>query len=48
MDILTQVALKLSNWPKERVIGSGTLLDSSRFRYLVGGKLGSIHAAFMA
>lgn len=35
VDILTQVALKLSGWPKQRVIGSGTLLDSSRFRYLV-------------
>ncbi|HEY8346664.1 MAG TPA: L-lactate dehydrogenase [Symbiobacteriaceae bacterium] len=39
VDILTQVALKLSGWPKERVIGSGTLLDSARFRYLVGEKL---------
>lgn len=47
VDILTQVALKISQWPKNRVIGSGTLLDSSRFRYLVGEKLGidprSIH-----
>ncbi|WP_027414754.1 L-lactate dehydrogenase [Aneurinibacillus terranovensis] len=40
VDILTQVALKLSGFPKERVIGSGTLLDSSRFRYLVAEKLG--------
>ncbi|WP_139492748.1 L-lactate dehydrogenase [Brevibacillus dissolubilis] len=40
VDILTQVALKLSGWPKNRVIGSGTLLDSSRFRYLVAEKLG--------
>ncbi len=40
VDILTQVALKLSGWPKNRVIGSGTLLDSSRFRYLVAQKLG--------
>jgi L-lactate dehydrogenase len=39
VDILTQVALKLSGWPKNRVIGSGTLLDSSRFRYLVAEKL---------
>jgi L-lactate dehydrogenase len=35
VDILTQVALKTSGWPKNRVIGSGTLLDCSRFRYLV-------------
>lgn len=40
VDILTQVALKLSGWPKERVIGSGTLLDSARFRYLIGERLG--------
>lgn len=39
VDILTQVALKLSGWPKQRVIGSGTLLDSSRFRYLVAEKM---------
>src|SRR5258706_13685932 len=35
VDILTQVALKRSGWPKSRVIGSGTVLDSSRFRYLL-------------
>ncbi len=40
VDILTQVALKLSGWDKSRVIGSGTLLDSSRFRYLIAEKLG--------
>lgn len=40
VDILTQVALRLSGFPKERVIGSGTLLDSSRFRYLIAEKLG--------
>ncbi len=39
VDILTQIALKVSGWPKNRVIGSGTLLDSSRFRYLVADKL---------
>lgn len=40
VDILTKVALKLSGWPKHRVIGSGTLLDSARFRYLIGERLG--------
>lgn len=40
VDLLTQVALKLSGWPSNRVIGSGTLLDSSRFRYLVAQRLG--------
>ena len=31
-DIMTEVARKLSGFPKERVIGSGTVLDTSRFR----------------
>jgi len=35
VDILTYVALKRSGWEKGRVIGSGTVLDSSRFRYLL-------------
>ncbi|MNW24048.1 L-lactate dehydrogenase P [compost metagenome] len=48
VDILSYVSWKLSGWPKERVIGSGTLLDSARFRYLIGLNKGidprSIHA----
>lgn len=40
VDILTQVALRLSGRPKARVIGSGTVLDSNRFRFLVGEALG--------
>lgn len=47
-DIMTEVALKLSGFPRERVIGSGTILDTSRFRTLLGYHLGvspkSIHA----
>lgn len=47
-DIMTEVALKLSGFPRERVIGSGTVLDTSRFRTLLGYHLGvspkSIHA----
>lgn len=35
VDILTYVTYKLSGFPPERVIGSGTVLDSSRFRYLL-------------
>ncbi len=35
MDILTYAALKLSGFPSGRVMGSGTVLDSSRFRYLI-------------
>ncbi|WP_125152017.1 L-lactate dehydrogenase [Clostridium rectalis] len=35
VDILTYITYKLSGFPKERVIGSGTVLDTSRFRYLL-------------
>lgn len=38
-DILTYVAWKLSGLPKHRVIGSGTNLDSSRFRFLLAQRL---------
>lgn len=40
VDILTYVTLKLSSFPAERVIGSGTVLDTARLKYLVGQKLG--------
>ncbi|PSL41814.1 malate dehydrogenase (NAD) /L-lactate dehydrogenase [Planomicrobium soli] len=36
VDILTYVTWKESGLPAERVIGSGTTLDSARFRYLLG------------
>lgn len=39
-DILTYVAWKLSGLPKHKVFGSGTNLDSSRFRFLLSQKLG--------
>ena len=35
VDVITQVAIKISGFEWNRVIGSGTVLDSSRFRYLV-------------
>jgi L-lactate dehydrogenase len=35
VDALTYAALKLSGLPTERVIGSGTVLDTARFRYLL-------------
>ncbi|MNW54852.1 L-lactate dehydrogenase [compost metagenome] len=48
VDILSYVSLKKSGFPSNRVIGSGTLLDSARFRYLIGQNKGinprSIHA----
>lgn len=36
VDVLTHVALRASGFPRQRVIGSGTVLDSARFRYLLG------------
>lgn len=39
VDILTYVTWKISGLPKHRVIGSGTNLDSARFRYLLSEKL---------
>ncbi|UOQ48241.1 L-lactate dehydrogenase [Gracilibacillus caseinilyticus] len=36
VDILTQITREISGLPKERVIGSGTILDTARFRYLLG------------
>lgn len=48
VDVMTEVALKLSGFSKERVIGSGTVLDTARFRTLLGQKLKistkSVHA----
>lgn len=39
VDILTYVSLRLSGFPASRVIGSGTVLDTARLKYLVGEKL---------
>ena len=48
VDILTQVALKLSGVPEHRVIGSGTVLDTARLKYQLGEQLmvdsRSVHA----
>ncbi len=35
-DILAYITYKISGFPKERVIGSGTVLDTSRLRYIIG------------
>ena len=39
VDILTHVALKESGLPKNRVFGSGTVLDTARFKYLLSERL---------
>lgn len=48
VDVLTYVALKRSGWDNSRVIGSGTVLDSSRFRHLLSKHCGvdvhNVHA----
>lgn len=48
VDILTYVTLKLSGLPENRVIGSGTVLDTARFKYILGEHLGvdprNVHA----
>lgn len=48
VDILTLGTLRLSGFPPARVIGSGTLLDSARLRFLLGRHFGvearSVHA----
>lgn len=36
VDIMTRVVFELSGFPSERVIGSGTTLDTARLRYLLG------------
>lgn len=48
VDVLTYVAIKETGYPVNRVFGSGTLLDTARFRYLLGEHLEvdprSVHA----
>jgi L-lactate dehydrogenase len=48
VDVLTYVAWKLSELPSRQVIGSGTILDTARFRYLLSQHFGvdarSVHA----
>ncbi len=48
VDILTYAAIKLSALPQNRVIGSGTVLDTARLKYAIGRHLNvdsrSVHA----
>jgi len=48
VDILTTVAIKLSGLPENRVLGSGTVLDTARLKYEIGNLLNidsrSVHA----
>lgn len=51
VDIMTYVVSKISGFPKRKVIGSGTVLDTARLRYMLGEYLGvtskNIHAYIM-
>ncbi|MHA8137859.1 L-lactate dehydrogenase [Lactobacillaceae bacterium Scapto_B20] len=51
VDVLTYATQKLSGFPKEKVVGSGTSLDTTRFQVAVGKKLGvnpaDVHAYIM-
>jgi L-lactate dehydrogenase len=48
VDVLSYATWKLSGFPAQRVIGSGTILDTARFRYLLSQHYGvdarSVHA----
>jgi L-lactate dehydrogenase len=48
VDILTTISSEISGLPAGRVLGSGTILDTARFRYLLGEYYGvdsrSVHA----
>lgn len=51
VDIMSYVVSKVSGLPKNRVIGSGTVLDTARLRYLIGEYLQvsskNVHAYIM-
>jgi L-lactate dehydrogenase len=48
VDTLTQVALERLGWPRQRVIGSGTVLDTARFKFMLSRHCGidarNVHA----
>ncbi len=39
LDVMTQLVLRYSSFPKNRVIGSGTTLDTARLKYLLSEKV---------
>ena len=51
VDVVTYVAQEISGLPPDRVIGSGTVLDTSRLRHLLAERLGvgvnSVHATIV-
>ena len=51
VDIMTYVVAKVSGFPKNKIIGSGTVLDTARLRYILGEYLNisskNVHAYIM-
>ncbi len=51
VDVLTYAAWKISGYPAQRVIGSGTVLDTARLKYILGRHLDvdsrSVHAVII-
>ena len=51
VDVLTHVARLRTNWPRGRILGSGTVLDSARFRWLLAEHCGvspqNVHASIL-
>ena len=51
VDILTHVARLRTAWPRGRILGSGTVLDSARFRWLLAEHCGispqNVHASIL-
>lgn len=51
VDLMTKVVQEVSNFPTNKVIGSGTALDTARLRYLIGKYLNisnkNVHAYIM-
>jgi L-lactate dehydrogenase len=51
VDVLTHVARIRTQWPRGRILGSGTVLDSARFRWLLAEHCGvspmNVHASIL-
>ena len=51
VDLMAYVAYKVSGLPKNKVIGSGTVLDTARLRYIIAEQIGvsskNVHAYIM-
>ena len=51
VDIVTHVARIRTHWPRGRILGSGTVLDSARFRWLLAEHCGispqNVHASIL-